>query len=131
MRLYETADHKPRKRKTNHRAHFSAATTTEAAAAVPLCCDFCGRFPRRKGKERQKRPIYSRFCPTSFSFRPTSFQFLPTESPPPSHFFSVQRYNPLTINNKAKILRMAQNEAQQTQRAGVRFSRSPRLNNSP
>lgn len=59
MRLYETTDHKPRKRKTNHRAHFSAATTTEAAAAVPLGCDFVGDFHEEKAKTSDIFPILS------------------------------------------------------------------------
>ena len=50
LRLFEMAKHRPRKRKTKEADHFSGATTSPTAAAVPLDGDFVGDFHEEKGR---------------------------------------------------------------------------------
>ena len=78
--------HTPRKRKTNHRTHFSAATTTEATAAVPLCCDFVGDFHEEKGRNGKNVRYIPDFVRHLFNSVRHLFNFFPRNRHPRATF---------------------------------------------
>lgn len=102
MRLYETTDHKSRKRKTKHRAHFSAATTTETAAAVPLGCDFVGDFHEEKGRNGKNVRYIPDFVRHLFNSVRHLFNFFPRNRHPRATFSACKGITPSQSTIKQK-----------------------------